>query len=298
MPGGGGACLHTVLTHPTDPDDLLVAMSAAGVYHTRDGGATWQRANRGIQVAHVPEEQRFPEFGQCVHKVAFHPDRPERLFAQNHFGVYRSEDRGDSWSPIESGTPEQLRVRDGCPSSPARHALLLSAPGGRRAFSPRREAARLLDRGRGIQLGARANGLPTDPYYAAVLRDAMVADSEDPAGIYFGTRLGEVLREPGRRRTAVAHRRPPARHPVRASCPDRVTSRLPLPAALRRYAGEQAEVEHPSGTLGEALDDLAERLPQLERRLRDEQGQLRPQVLMFVDGVSVEKRRTDGHAGE
>lgn len=66
-----------------------------------------------------------------------------------------------------------------------------------------------------------------------------------------------------------------------------MTSRLLLPAALRRYAGEQAEVEINGGTLGAALDDLAERLPQLERRLRDEQGRLRPHVLMFVDGVSV-----------
>jgi sulfur-carrier protein len=66
-----------------------------------------------------------------------------------------------------------------------------------------------------------------------------------------------------------------------------VTSRLLLPASLRRYAGEQSEVEIRGGTLGAALDDLAERLPQLERRLRDEQGRLRPHVLMFVDGVSV-----------
>ena len=66
-----------------------------------------------------------------------------------------------------------------------------------------------------------------------------------------------------------------------------MTSRLLLPATLRRYAGDRAEVEIRSGTLGTALDDLSKRLPQLERRLRDEQGQLRPHVLMFVDGVSV-----------
>lgn len=71
-----------------------------------------------------------------------------------------------------------------------------------------------------------------------------------------------------------------------------MSSRLLLPAPLRRYAGEQAEVEISGGTLGAALDDLAERLPQLERKLRDERGELRPHVLMFVDGVGV--RGADG----
>jgi sulfur-carrier protein len=66
-----------------------------------------------------------------------------------------------------------------------------------------------------------------------------------------------------------------------------VTSRLLLPASLRHYAGEHAEVEISGGTLGAALDDLAGRFPQLERRLRDEQGRLRPHILLFVDGTSV-----------
>jgi molybdopterin synthase sulfur carrier subunit len=66
-----------------------------------------------------------------------------------------------------------------------------------------------------------------------------------------------------------------------------VTSRLLLPAALRRYADDRDEVAIASGTLGSALDDLATRHPQLERRLRDERGQLRPHVLLFVDGIGV-----------
>ena len=154
MPGGGGACLHTVLPHPTDPDDVLVAMSAAGVYRTRDGGASWAPANRGIQAAFLPEDQRFPEFGQCVHKVAFHPDRPERLFAQNHFGVYRSENRGDSWTPIEDRAPQQLRVCAGRPPACAGDAVLVPAQGRCRAVSTGCPVPRLPDRERRRRLGA------------------------------------------------------------------------------------------------------------------------------------------------
>ena len=48
----------------------------------------------------------FPEVGQCVHKLLVHPARPERLWQQNHCGVYRSDDRGDNWERLEgNGLP-------------------------------------------------------------------------------------------------------------------------------------------------------------------------------------------------
>ncbi len=210
MPGGGGACLHTVLPHPTDPDDVLVVMSAAGVYRTRDGGSTWSPANRGIQVAHVPEEQQFPVFGQCVHKVAFHPSRPERLYAQNHFGVYRSDDRGDSWTPIESGLPSNfgfsIVVHPHRPETI--YVFPLQADGER--FPPDAKCRVYRSENAGESWEPLSTGLPQDPYYAAVLRDSMIADASEPAGIYFGTRLGEVYasRDDGDTWTMVANHLP------------------------------------------------------------------------------------------
>ena len=191
-PGGGGACLHTVLVHPTDPDDLLVVMSAAGVYRSQDGGASWARANRGIQSAFLPEDQRFPEFGQCVHKVAFHPDRPDRLFAQNHFGVYRSEDRGGSWEAIETGLPSNFGFA--LVAHPHRPDTLYNFPleADAERFPPQARLRVYRTENAGTSWEALTDGLPKDPYYASVLRDARVADSGDPTGIYFGTRLGEV----------------------------------------------------------------------------------------------------------
>jgi serine/threonine protein kinase len=41
MPGQGGLCLHTILVHPADTERMHVAISAAGVYRTDDGGRTW-----------------------------------------------------------------------------------------------------------------------------------------------------------------------------------------------------------------------------------------------------------------
>jgi len=66
-----------------------------------------------------------------------------------------------------------------------------------------------------------------------------------------------------------------------------VTARMVIPAALRSCAGGAREVAVEGNTVRDVLDDLARRLPVLERRLRDERGMLRPHVLVFVDGVMV-----------
>ena len=193
MPGGGGACLHTVLPHPEDPRRLLVAMSAGGVYRSDDGGETWEPANRGIQAVFNPEDSRFPEFGQCVHKVALHPSRPERLFAQNHFGVYRSDDGGGAWTAIESGLPSNfgfaMVVHPHRPDTIYTFPLVADldrVPPDARCRVYRSEDA-------GDSWEPLTAGLPDKPYYAAVLRDAMCSDGADSAGIYVGTRVGDVF---------------------------------------------------------------------------------------------------------
>jgi molybdopterin converting factor small subunit len=66
-----------------------------------------------------------------------------------------------------------------------------------------------------------------------------------------------------------------------------VTARLVVPAALRASAEGRREVAVEGDTLRDVLDDLAQRMPVLERRIRDERGLLRPHVLVFVDGVMV-----------
>ena len=103
--GFGGQAFHTVLPHPTDPRSVTAALSTGGVYRTTDGGESWSPRNQGIRAEFLPEGQQYPEFGQCVHKVARHPSAPERLFAQNHGGVYRSDDEGGEWTYIADGLP-------------------------------------------------------------------------------------------------------------------------------------------------------------------------------------------------
>lgn len=190
QPGNGGACLHTVLPHPDDPARMLVAMSAAGVYRTTDAGASWEPANAGIQSYWMPEDQRYPEFGQCVHRVAYHPAHPDRLFAQNHFGVYRSDDWGGQWREIEDGLPGTFGFPVAVhPQRPeTAYVVPLGGDGNRMPAEGRLRVWRSDDAGTSWKpLDA---GLPDGPYYAAVLRDAMCTD--EAGGVYIGTRAGDV----------------------------------------------------------------------------------------------------------
>jgi photosystem II stability/assembly factor-like uncharacterized protein len=203
-PGGGGLCLHTVLVHPTDPQLLMVAVSTAGVYRSPDGGASWHAANRGITAGFLPGEE--PEFGQCVHKVAFSPGRPEQLFLQNHGGVYRSDDSGGSWSPIETGLPSTF----GFPvvAHPHREGTAYVYPlvSDEHRIPPdgRSRVYRTDDAGESWR--PLSDGLPQEHVYGTVLRDALTVDDNDPVGVYFGTRSGDVFasRDEGETWAAVA----------------------------------------------------------------------------------------------
>jgi hypothetical protein len=189
-PGFGGQAIHTVLPHPADPARVLVAMSAGGVYRTEDGGTSWAAHNKGIKAYFLPDP--WPEYGQCVHKVSRHPARPDQFFAQNHHGVYRSDDGGDSWESIAGGLPTDFGFA--MVSHPHRPGVIYNFPiqadGTRWPPEARCAVYRSEDAG-GSWTPLRA-GLPTEPFYGAVLRDAMCADDAEAAGVYFGTRTGEV----------------------------------------------------------------------------------------------------------
>jgi hypothetical protein len=189
--GFGGQAVHTVLPHPHDHDSILVAMSTGGVYRTDDGGATWAPSNTGIKAYFMPDNQ-FPEYGQCVHKVARDSGNPERLYAQNHHGVYRSDDGGATWRSIADGLPTDFGFA--MVAHPHRANVIYNFPieaDGRR-FPPGLRCQVYRSEDAGSTWAPLRDGLPETPFYAAVLRDAMCADDADPAGVYFGTRTGEV----------------------------------------------------------------------------------------------------------
>jgi serine/threonine protein kinase len=191
LPSNGGLALHTIVLDPRDRQRMYVAISTGGVYRTCDGGQTWTAQNHGVRVTFAPN--KYPDFGQCVHKIAMHPARPERLFLQNHWGIYRSDDGAENWTDIANGVPSDfgfaLIVHPANPDwvymVPVESDEFRCACDGRLRVYRTRNA--------GASWEALSRGLPQKSAYETVLRDGMTTDSRDPTGIYFGTRSGQLF---------------------------------------------------------------------------------------------------------
>lgn len=190
--GFGGQAVHTVVTHPASNELVTVAVSTGGVYRSKDGGATWAPSNSGVQATFLPEEQRYPEFGQCVHKIAQDAVDPDRLYLQNHGGVYRSDDGGAHWTSIAEGLPAEFgfAIATHKHRGDVAYVFPLTADAMRMPPDHRCRVYRTEDAG--ATWTALAKGLPDEPSYGVVLRDALCTDDAEPGGVYFGNRNGEV----------------------------------------------------------------------------------------------------------
>ncbi len=201
QPGNGGLCLHTIVRQD---QRMHLGISTGGHYMSDDGGKTFDASNNGIGAGFVPEP--YPEFGQCVHKIAVHPDAPGRLYMQNHggwaewhgpggprpdIGVLRSDDYGKTWHSIAKGLPSDfgfpivVHPQDPdvvyvLPLDPLTRTCPHGSPGVWRSEDGGKSWRKL------------AQGLPKKNSYFTVLRDAMSFDALKAPALYFGTTTGQL----------------------------------------------------------------------------------------------------------
>jgi photosystem II stability/assembly factor-like uncharacterized protein len=254
QPGGGGLCLHTIVPDATNPDRMTIAISTGGVYRTDDGGRSWAARTKGVRADFLPD--KYPEFGQCVHKIVSHPSRPERLFLQNHWGLYRSDDGGDSWHDIAKGVPSDFGFAMVMHPHDADTVYILPLESDGFRCTPEGKLRVYRTRDAGGSWEPLTKGLPQKDALETVLRDCMAADALNPAGVYFGTRSGQlygssdggaswsvvraglppivcvktaIVGDPGRARVAAPRS---ARRPAKASAPRprRAPKRVAVPA--------------------------------------------------------------------
>lgn len=95
--GGGrdNAGIHSIVIDPRNADHMFIAVSCAGVFETRDGGASWAPRNTGLNADFLPDPAA--EVGQDPHFMVAAPTDPDTLWQQNHCGIYISRNGAETW---------------------------------------------------------------------------------------------------------------------------------------------------------------------------------------------------------
>ncbi len=190
QPGAGGMCLHTIIVSPNDPKRIFVAISAAGVFRTDDGGVSWRPMNRGLHSEGIPDSDA--EVGHCVHHIAMHPSRPDVLYMQKHWDVMRSDDAGESWAEVSGNLPTDFGFAIDVHAHEPGTVYVVPITSDSQHFPPDGKLRVYRSRSGGNDWEPLTDGLPQRDCYVNVLRDAMAVDSLDSCGIYFGTTGGQV----------------------------------------------------------------------------------------------------------
>jgi photosystem II stability/assembly factor-like uncharacterized protein len=190
-----GALLNQIAIDPRDAAHMYIATSSGGVFESHDRAKSWAPLNKGVEANFLPDP--YPEYGQDSHFIAVHPKNPDRLYQQNHCGIYRLDRPAETWERIGRAMPKEIGdigftivphprdddvawvfPMDGTDVWPR------TSPGGRPAVYRTRDAGKTWER--------QDRGFPAEQGWFTVKRQAFCADESTPLGLYLGTTGGEV----------------------------------------------------------------------------------------------------------
>jgi hypothetical protein len=190
-PGLGGLCLHSIVPDVSNASRMWIGISAVGCMRTDDGGRNWVFANKNTRADFLPD--KYPEYGQCIHRLIQHPTRPEILYQQNHCGIYKSTNGGEDWIDIQGSLPSDF----GFPIALDRHHpetvfVVVEDGFGRKNVGEQFTVYRTKDAGESWE--PMTLGLPKgEGVSLGVLRHGMCTDDLEPCGVYVGTNTGQVF---------------------------------------------------------------------------------------------------------
>lgn len=189
-PGAGGLCLHTIIPDPTNANRMWIGISAVGCMRTDDGGKSWVFANKNTPANFLPD--KYPEFGQCLHRMIQHPTEPTTLYQQNHCGLFKTFNGGEDWIDIQSNLPSEFGFPIALDAHNPETLFAVVENDARNNIGEHFTVYRSQNAGESWE--PLTNGLPGGPGVAlGVLRHGMCADTQDPCGVYVGTNTGQLF---------------------------------------------------------------------------------------------------------
>jgi len=190
-----GPLLNQIAVDPRDARHMYMATSTGGVFESRDRAKNWAPLNRGVEVVFGPEP--YPEYGQDAHSIAVHPAHPDRIYQQNHCGIYRIDRPSDDWRRIGEAMPPEIgdigftilahpREIDTAWVFPMDGTTVWPrvSPDGKPAVYRTRDGGDAWER--------LDRGFPAEQAWFTVKRQAFCNDAAAPVGLYLGTTGGEL----------------------------------------------------------------------------------------------------------
>jgi hypothetical protein len=187
--GGEQPGINSVLIDPRDPDDIRIGVSTAGLWASRDGGASWQVINHGMYNEYMPPESCGDPIAQDIHRLARCAAHPDIVWCQHHNAVFRSADGGASWHELKAITPAKFGFAVAAhPRDPLTAWFVPAVKDERRVpVDAKIAVARTRDGGESFEVLSR--GLPQQHAYDLVWRHALDIDASGER-LAFGSTTG------------------------------------------------------------------------------------------------------------
>jgi hypothetical protein len=191
----GGQIVHSIRIDPRNADHMYIAISSGGVFESKDNGKNWCPLNRGCAADFLPDED--PEYGHDPHCFIIPDANPDRLYQQNHCGIYRLDRPSERWIRIGRNMPQSVGDIGFPIVAHPRDAdrVWVFPMDGTTVWprtSPDGKPAAFMTRDGGETWQQQSRGLPKCDAYFTVKRQSMCSDQNEPLGLYFGTTSGEV----------------------------------------------------------------------------------------------------------